>query len=83
MPPSPPCGWRSRSRRRLIDYRVVPVTSGADAMAEVNVVVQVGERTYAGTVVEHRRGGGLGRGVRPGTQQVLVCPRRHFGRASG
>ncbi|MGH8927628.1 MAG: 2-isopropylmalate synthase [Acidimicrobiia bacterium] len=33
---------------RLIDYRVVPVTSGADAMAEVNVVVRVGERTFAG-----------------------------------
>ena len=33
---------------RLIDYRVVPVTSGADAMAEVNVVVRVGDRTFAG-----------------------------------
>jgi 2-isopropylmalate synthase len=33
---------------RLLDYRVVPVTSGADAMAEVNVVVRVGERTYGG-----------------------------------
>ncbi len=33
---------------RLLDYRVVPVTSGADAMAEVNVVVRIGERTYAG-----------------------------------
>ena len=32
----------------LIDYRVVPVTSGADAMAEVNVVVRVGDRTFAG-----------------------------------
>ena len=35
---------------RLIDYRVVPVTSGADAMAEVNVVVQVGERTCRDTL---------------------------------
>ena len=33
---------------RLIDYRVVPVTSGADAMAEVNVVVRLGENTFAG-----------------------------------
>ena len=33
---------------KLIDYRVVPVTSGADAMAEVNVVVQIDDRTYAG-----------------------------------
>ncbi|MGH8874420.1 MAG: 2-isopropylmalate synthase [Acidimicrobiia bacterium] len=33
---------------RLVDYRVVPVTSGADAMAEVNVVIQVGDRTYRG-----------------------------------
>jgi 2-isopropylmalate synthase len=36
------------SEARLVDYRVVPVTSGADAMAEVNVVVRVGERTFAG-----------------------------------
>jgi len=36
---------------RLVDYRVVPVTSGADAMAEVNVVVRVGEETYAGRAV--------------------------------
>ncbi|HSL26218.1 MAG TPA: alpha-isopropylmalate synthase regulatory domain-containing protein, partial [Acidimicrobiia bacterium] len=36
------------SEARLIDYRVVPVTSGADAMAEVNVVVRVGDRTFAG-----------------------------------
>ncbi|MDH4116067.1 MAG: 2-isopropylmalate synthase [Acidimicrobiia bacterium] len=33
---------------RLVDYRVVPVTSGADAMAEVNVVVRVGGDTFAG-----------------------------------
>jgi hypothetical protein len=30
---------------------VVPVTSGADAMAEVNVVVRVGDHTYAGRAV--------------------------------
>jgi 2-isopropylmalate synthase len=33
---------------KLLDYRVVPVTSGADAMAEVNVIVQINDRTYAG-----------------------------------
>ncbi len=33
---------------RLVDYRVIPVTSGADAMAEINVVVRVGGDTYAG-----------------------------------
>jgi 2-isopropylmalate synthase len=33
---------------KLLDYRVEPVTSGADAMAEVNVVVQINDRTYAG-----------------------------------
>ncbi len=32
----------------LLDYRVVPVTAGADAMAEVNVVVQVGGSTHSG-----------------------------------
>jgi len=33
---------------RLVDYRVSPLTSGADAMAEVNVVIQTGAATYAG-----------------------------------
>ena len=32
----------------LIDYRVSPLTTGADAMAEVNVVVQVASETYSG-----------------------------------
>ena len=35
----------------LLDYRVVPVTAGADAMAEVNVVVQVGGSTHSGRAV--------------------------------
>lgn len=35
----------------LVDYRVVPVTSGADAMAEVSVVVRVADRTFAGRSV--------------------------------
>lgn len=34
---------------RLIDYRVEPVSLGADALAEVNVMVQVRERTFTGT----------------------------------
>ncbi len=32
----------------LLDYRVSPLTSGADAMAEVNVIIQVGPETYSG-----------------------------------
>ncbi len=36
------------SDARLVDYRVVPVTSGADAMAEINVVIRIDEITYSG-----------------------------------
>ncbi|MEA2003269.1 MAG: 2-isopropylmalate synthase [Actinomycetota bacterium] len=32
----------------LLDYRVSPLTSGADAMAEVNVIIQVGPETFSG-----------------------------------
>ena len=32
----------------LLDYRVNPLTSGADAMAEVNVIIQIGSETYSG-----------------------------------
>ena len=32
----------------LLDYRVNPFTSGADAMAEVNVIIQIGPITYSG-----------------------------------
>ncbi len=32
----------------LVDYRVSPLTSGADAMAEVNVIIQVKSETYSG-----------------------------------
>ena len=39
------------SDARLVDYRVVPVTSGADAMAEINVVVRVEEETYSGSAL--------------------------------
>ncbi|MEN8234520.1 MAG: alpha-isopropylmalate synthase regulatory domain-containing protein, partial [Actinomycetota bacterium] len=33
---------------RLLDYRVMPYTSGADAMAEVSVIIQTGPTTYSG-----------------------------------
>jgi 2-isopropylmalate synthase len=36
----------------LIDYRVVPVTAGADAMAEVNVVIGVDGNTYSGRGID-------------------------------
>jgi 2-isopropylmalate synthase len=39
------------SEARLVDYRVVPVTSGADAMAEINVVIRVNELTYSGSAL--------------------------------
>jgi 2-isopropylmalate synthase len=32
----------------LVDYRVSPLTSGADAMAEVNVIIQIESETYSG-----------------------------------
>jgi len=32
----------------LLDYRVSPITSGADAMAEVNVMIKVGSASYSG-----------------------------------
>ena len=32
----------------LLDYRVSPLSSGADAMAEVNVIIQVGPETFSG-----------------------------------
>jgi 2-isopropylmalate synthase len=32
----------------LVDYRVSPLTAGADAMAEVNVIIQVGATTHSG-----------------------------------
>ena len=35
----------------LLDYRVSPLTSGADAMAEVNVIIQVGPETYSGGAI--------------------------------
>ena len=40
------------SQARLVDYRVVPVTSGADAMAEINVIILAGGQSYAGRSVD-------------------------------
>jgi 2-isopropylmalate synthase len=36
---------------QLVDYRVVPITKGADAMAEISVVVRMGGEIYAGRSV--------------------------------
>lgn len=33
---------------RLLDYRVSPITAGADAMAEVSVIIKVGSSTFSG-----------------------------------
>lgn len=33
---------------KLLDYRVSPITAGADAMAEVNVIIKVGSLSYSG-----------------------------------
>ena len=33
---------------QLLDYRVSPITSGADAMAEVSVIIKVSSSTYSG-----------------------------------
>lgn len=35
----------------LLDYRVSPLTSGADAMAQVSVIIQIGSETYSGSGV--------------------------------
>ena len=35
----------------LLDYRVSPLTSGADAMAQVSVIIQIGAETYSGSGV--------------------------------
>ncbi len=35
----------------LIDYRVSPLTAGADAMAQVSVIIQIGPETYSGSGV--------------------------------
>ncbi|MCP3976792.1 MAG: 2-isopropylmalate synthase [bacterium] len=49
----------------LLDYRVSPLTSGADAMAEVNVIVQVGADTYSGR--------GVSTDVVEGSAQAIVA----------
>lgn len=33
---------------QLLDYRVSPITAGADAMAEVTIMIKVGSSTYSG-----------------------------------
>jgi 2-isopropylmalate synthase len=49
----------------LLDYRVSPLTSGADAMAEVNVIVQVGSSTFSGR--------GVSTDVVEGSAQAIVA----------
>jgi 2-isopropylmalate synthase len=61
---------------RLVDYRVVPVTGGADAMAEINVVVQMGGRAYAGRSIDTDVVGGSARAfvnaLNKAAQQVIT-----------
>jgi 2-isopropylmalate synthase len=61
---------------RLVDYRVVPVTGGADAMAEINVVVQMGGRAYAGRSVDTDVVGGSARAfvnaLNKAAQQIIT-----------
>ncbi len=49
----------------LIDYRVEPITSGADAMAVVNIVVKVGSETH--------RGRGVSTDVVEGSVRAMVA----------
>lgn len=56
----------------LIDYRVNPVTAGADAMAEVNVIVQVGAATYSGRGVSTDVVEGSARAFVSALNKVLV-----------
>ncbi len=53
----------------LLDYRVSPLTSGADAIAEVNAIIQVGLRHILGAWTLHRRRRGLGPCIHGGAQQ--------------
>ena len=74
--PSSPSKMRSRLPATLIDYRVSPLTSGADAMAEVNVIVQVGRRDLLGPRRVDRRRRRLGACLRRRPQQGSGRPRR-------
>ena len=56
----------------LIDYRVSPLSSGADAMAEVTVIVQVGAVTYSGRGVSTDVVEGSARAIVAALNKVLV-----------
>jgi 2-isopropylmalate synthase len=56
----------------LVDYRVSPLTSGADAMAEVNVIIQVGSVTYSGRGVSTDVVEGSARAFVAGLNKALV-----------
>jgi 2-isopropylmalate synthase len=65
----------------LLDYRVSPLTSGADAMAEVNVIVQVGSSTFSGRGVSTDVVEGSAQAIVAALNKVLV--RRAGADASG
>ena len=56
----------------LVDYRVSPLTSGADAMAEVNVIIQVGSATYSGRGVSTDVVEGSARAFVAGLNKALI-----------
>ena len=56
----------------LLDYRVNPFTSGADAMAEVNVIIQIGPNTYSGRGVSTDVVEGSARAFVSGLNKALV-----------
>jgi 2-isopropylmalate synthase len=56
----------------LVDYRVSPLSSGADAMAEVTVIVQVGAVTYSGRGVSTDVVEGSARAIVAAFNKVLV-----------
>lgn len=59
----------------LIDYRVSPITSGADAMAEVAVVIQVASDTYSGRGVSTDVVEGSARAFVAALNKAVIAPR--------
>ena len=59
----------------LRDYRVSPVTSGADAMAQVEVIIQVGPATHSGR--------GLSTDVVEGSARAFVAALNKAARSVG
>jgi 2-isopropylmalate synthase len=63
----------------LLDYRVSPLTSGADAMAEVSVIIQVGAETYSGRGVSTDVVEGSARAFTAALNKALVDARAVVG----